>query len=90
MFSTTQFNLTCTQVQDNKITKSKTYKNSDNRTLLAYLYLFLISSSNVWYSPASFFLDAFLMILIQEIQKARECTMIDNRLMEQKKKIHHY
>jgi len=72
-----------------KIRKSITYKNSDNWALPAYLYLFLISSSNIWYSPASFFLDAFFMIMIQQVQKARERTMIDNRLMEQNKKIHH-
>lgn len=28
------------------------------------------------------------MIMIQQAQKARERTMIDNRLIEQKKKIH--
>ena len=62
-------------------------KNSDNWDLLVYLYLFFISSSNVWYGPTSFFLDAFFMIICQQVQKARKCTMIDNTLMEQKKSL---
>ena len=37
----------------------------NNWDSLAYLYLFSVSSCNVWYSPASFFLDAFFMIMRQ-------------------------
>lgn len=52
--------------------------------MLTYLYLLLITSSDVRNSPASFLLNALLMVMGQKVQETWECLMIDDILQNKK------
>lgn len=47
------------------------------------LYLFLVSSSNVRNCPAGFLFNALFMIMGQQAQQARQCTMVNNTLKQE-------